>query len=64
MDGLNRSTSAKEQEYPHKRIHLRTWLEDVYDDLRKMKVKGCEGNVKNRKEWRRIVQEAKAHPEL
>jgi hypothetical protein len=52
MDGLNRSTSAKEQEYPHKRIHLGTWFEDVYDDLRKMKVEGWGGKMKNREEWR------------
>jgi hypothetical protein len=37
------------------------WLEDVYDDL---KVKGRVGNMKNREEWRCIVQEAIAHPEL
>jgi hypothetical protein len=43
MDGLNGSTSAKEQEYPQKSIHLGTWLEDVCDDLRKMKAKGCGG---------------------
>jgi hypothetical protein len=54
MDGLNGRTSAKE---------LR-WLEDVHDDLRKMKVKGWGGKMKNREEWRQIVQEAKAHPEL
>jgi hypothetical protein len=40
------------------------WLEDVYDDLRKMRVKGWGGKIKNREKWRRIVQEAKAHPEL
>jgi hypothetical protein len=40
------------------------WLEDVYDDLRKMKVKGWGGKMKNRDEWRRTVQEAKAQPEL
>jgi hypothetical protein len=39
-------------------------LEDVYDDLRKMKVKGWGGKMKNREEWRRIVHETKAHPEL
>jgi hypothetical protein len=38
-------------------------LEDVYDDLCKMKVKGW-GRKMNREEWRQIVQEAKAHPEL
>jgi hypothetical protein len=26
--------------------------------------KGWEGLMKNREEWRQIVQEAKAHPEL
>jgi hypothetical protein len=40
------------------------WLEDVYNDLYKMKVKGWGGKMKNREEWRRTVQEAKAHPEL
>jgi hypothetical protein len=40
------------------------WLEDVHDDLRKMKVEGWGGKMKNREEWRQIVQEAKAHPEL
>jgi hypothetical protein len=29
-----------------------------------MKVKGWGGKMKNREEWRRIVQEAKTHPEL
>jgi hypothetical protein len=38
-------------------------LEDVYD-LHKMRVKGWEGKMTNREEWRLIVQEAKAHPEL
>jgi hypothetical protein len=40
------------------------FLEGVYYDLRKMKVKELGGKMKNREEWRRIVQEAKAHPEL
>jgi hypothetical protein len=38
-------------------------LEDVHDDLHKMKLKGWRGLMKNREEWRQIVQEAKAHPE-
>jgi hypothetical protein len=40
------------------------WLEDVHDDLSKMKVNGWGGLKKNREEWRQIYQEAKAHPEL
>jgi hypothetical protein len=39
-------------------------VEVVYDGLRKMKMKGWGGKMKNREEWRLIVQEAKAHPEL
>jgi hypothetical protein len=41
-----------------------SWLEDVHDDLYKMKVKGWGGKMNNREERRQIVQEAKAHPEL
>jgi hypothetical protein len=40
------------------------WLEDVHDDLGKMKVKGWRGKMKNREEWRQIVQQAKADPGL
>jgi hypothetical protein len=40
------------------------WLEDVQDDLCKMKVKGRGGLMKNREEWRQTVREAKPHPEL
>jgi hypothetical protein len=40
-----------------------TWLEGVYDDLHKMKVKGWGGKM-NREEWRQIIQVAKAHHEL
>jgi hypothetical protein len=39
-------------------------LEEVHEDLRKMKVKEWGGEMKNTEEWRQIVQEAKAHPEL
>jgi hypothetical protein len=40
------------------------WLEGIYDDLRKMKVKGRGGKLKNREEWRWTAKEAKAHPAL
>jgi hypothetical protein len=60
MDGLN--------ENRHKRRNLGRprlrWLDDVYDDLRKMKVEEWARKMKNREEWRQIVQEARAHPEL
>jgi hypothetical protein len=39
-------------------------LEDVHDDLRKLKGRGRGEKRKNREEWRQIVQEDKAHPEL
>jgi hypothetical protein len=44
-----KSTSAKQ---------LR-WLEDVHDDLRKIKVKGWGGKMKNREEWRQVVRRPK-----
>jgi hypothetical protein len=40
------------------------WLEDVDDDLPKMKMKGWGGKMKIRGEWRWTVQESKAHHEL
>jgi hypothetical protein len=60
MDGLN---GNRHQRRNIGRPRLR-WLEDVCDDLRRMKVKGWVGKMKDRGEWRLIVQEAKAHPEL
>jgi hypothetical protein len=29
-----------------------------------MKMKGWRGKMENREEWRQIIQETKAHPEL
>jgi hypothetical protein len=39
-------------------------LDDVYDDLHKMKVNEWGGKMNSREEWRRIVQEAKVQPDL
>jgi hypothetical protein len=40
------------------------WLEEVENDLKKMKVKGWKGKMRNREQWRLVVEEAKAHPAL
>jgi hypothetical protein len=40
------------------------WLNDVESDLRKMKVKGRKEKMRNREQWRPVVEEAKAHPGL
>jgi hypothetical protein len=40
------------------------WLDDAESDVKKMKVKGREGKMRNREQWRLAVEEAKAHPGL
>jgi hypothetical protein len=40
------------------------WLEDVITDLRKMEISGWMKKVRNRNQWRPIVEEAKTRPEL
>jgi hypothetical protein len=40
------------------------WLDDVESDLKKMKVKGWKEKMRNREQWRLVVEEAKAHPGL
>ncbi|KAI5752917.1 hypothetical protein M8J77_021772 [Diaphorina citri] len=40
------------------------WMDQVVHDLKVMKTTGYGTKVKNRSEWRRIVEEAKAHPGL
>jgi hypothetical protein len=39
------------------------WLDDVENDLKKMKVKGWIEKM-NREQWRQVVEETKAHPGL
>jgi hypothetical protein len=40
------------------------WLHDVESDLKKMKVKGWKTKMRNREQWRLVIEEAKAHPGL
>jgi hypothetical protein len=40
------------------------WLDDAESDLKKMKVKGWKEKMRNREQWRPVVEEAKAHPRL
>jgi hypothetical protein len=40
------------------------WLEDMIGDLRRMGISGWMEKARNRDQWRRIVEEAKAHPGL
>jgi hypothetical protein len=40
------------------------WLDDVESDLKKMKVKGWKEKMRNREQWRLVVEQAKAHPVL
>jgi hypothetical protein len=39
------------------------WLDDVESGLKKMKVKEWK-EMRNREQWRLVVEEAKAHPGL
>jgi hypothetical protein len=40
------------------------WLDDVESDLKKKEVKGRKEKMRDRKQWRLVVEEAKAQPGL
>jgi hypothetical protein len=40
------------------------WLDDVENDMKKMKVKGRTEKMRNREQRRLVVEGAKAHPGL
>jgi hypothetical protein len=39
-------------------------LDDVISDLKKMEVKGWKEKMRDREQWRLVVEEAKTHPGL
>jgi hypothetical protein len=50
--------------YTHKARPRMRWLDDVESDLKKMKVKVWKEKMRNREQWRLVVEKAKAHPGL
>jgi hypothetical protein len=40
------------------------WLDDIEIDLKMMKAKGWKVKMRNREQWRLVVEEAKGHPGL
>jgi hypothetical protein len=40
------------------------WLDNVESNLKKMKVEGGKEKMRNREEWKLVIEEAKAHPGL
>jgi hypothetical protein len=40
------------------------WLDDVEIDLKKMEVKCWKEKMRDREQWRLVVEEARAHPAL
>jgi hypothetical protein len=40
------------------------WRDDVENDLKKTKARGWKEKMRNRKQWRLIVNGTKAHPVL
>jgi hypothetical protein len=40
------------------------WLDEVESDLKKMEVKGWQEKTRDRKQWKLVVEEVKAHPGL
>jgi hypothetical protein len=58
---LNKWTPYKTR--PVGRPRLR-WMDQVEEDLKRMKVTGWRVKAEDRQEWRRIVEQIKTHPGL
>ena len=48
---------------PVGRLRLR-WMDQVEEDLKRLKIIGWRVKVEDRREWSRIVEQTKTHPEL
>ena len=48
---------------PAGRPRLR-WMDQVEDDLKRMKIIGWRAKIEDRQEWNRIVEQTKTHPGL
>ena len=65
----NTRTTRKTTEWmPYKprpvgRPRLR-WMDQVEEDLKRMKIIGWRAKVEDRQEWNRIVEQTKTHPGL
>jgi hypothetical protein len=40
------------------------WMDQVEEDLKRMKITGWRAKVEDRQEWNRIVEQSKTHPGL
>ena len=40
------------------------WMDQVEEDLKRMKITGWRAKAENRQEWSRIVEQTKTHPGL
>jgi len=41
-----------------------SWMDQVEEDLKRMKIIGWRANVEDRQEWNRIFEQTKTHPGL